>query len=527
MKRYSRYKIFIVGISILCAIFLSSCDNSPKPPDVDTIAVYKNGKVTRKDVSDEVDKLYRALGKNEETIRRLNNKKNYEKLVEGIVLDRMVKQKIIALKLDKRENIKHVMKHISEELNLSELHTRAHDKQIKVSDEEIKSRYEIDRPLYSQATLTQASEQIRSQIQKEKESRYFETYLEELQKNAVITRNDELLRVPPVNEAELRIHYDQNRTLYADQSYKQALNSIKETLQKAITEKWFRENRQRTLLTIHGKRLTVGQFYQEIEELPEMERNRYNDFTSLSALLDKMIERMLVVEDTYDQMLDSETKNERGHIRDDVLKQVLHQEEVDDQIKISEEEIKTFYDNNSNGFVTPPRIQINYLRINAGQTEQEKKNAEMRVREAYRKLKPGLMRFKKGEPFSKIATEYSEDKETAKNGGSLEGWISESAEIIEEIASHSFHENVLGLGEKDISRPFLFHGSYYIVQVRERQDPSPIPFDDARIAIEAELRARKHDKLSMQMEKTIIDQSELIIFDQAIESILKDNNMEG
>ena len=100
------------------------------------------------------------------------------------------------------------------------------------------------------------------------------------------------------------------------------------------------------------------------------------------------------------------------------------------------------------------------------------------------------------------------------------GWISEDANIIAEIANHGFHENVLGLGENEISRPFIFHSSYYIVQVRKRQAPIPMPFDEAREIIEADLKARKHEELTRDMEKTLLEQANLIIFEPVIETML-------
>jgi len=272
-------------------------------------------------------------------------------------------------------------------------------------------------------------------------------------------------------------------------------------------------------MTIHGKRFTVGEFYDEIKELPYTEQESYRDFASRKVLLGKMIDRMIVVEDTYDQMLSTETKDEQGHIRSDILRQVLHQEEVDDHIQIPEGEVKSFYENHSGAFSNPPRVKINYLRIRIGQTDAERKQAEIKVKEAYGKLRPGF--FQKGEPFEKIAMQYSEDPETAKIGGSIDEWISENNGIIEEFANHGFHENVLGLGEEDISRPFLFNGSYYIVQVRSRQEPSPMPFTEARERIEIELKARKHEEMTLELEKTLLSQANLIIFDKVIESILE------
>jgi parvulin-like peptidyl-prolyl isomerase len=220
-------------------------------------------------------------------------------------------------------------------------------------------------------------------------------------------------------------------------------------------------------------------------------------------------------------MLNTETRSDLDHIREDILRQVLHQEEVDDKIQISEDEIRAFYDKNLDVYVTPPRVQINYIRVSIGQTDAEQERAEKKIKDAFAKLKPGL--FKQGTPFSTIAMGYSEDPETAKNGGALEGWISEDANIIAEIANHGFHENVLGLGENEISRPFIFRGSYYIVQVRKRQGSIPIPFEEAKELIKSDLKARKHEELARDMEKTLIEKAGIVIFDSVIETMLAKN----
>lgn len=500
-------------------VLISACQTSPQPPDVDTAAVFKGGTVTRQEVKDAVDKLLGALGDKGDASKHFNTSKMYRQIIEKIALDQMIKLRISELKLDKRESFTHAMKHISEELNISKLHTRAHDQQIKVSAEEIRKRYEQEQTLYGQASLSEATEAIRSQLEAEKEAQYFEKYLDDLRKKAAVTRYDELLMAPEPNEAELRMHYEQNRSIYAKASFDEAKQGVKDKLIIDTTEKWFQENRYRTLVTIHGKRFTVGEFYDELAELAPSEKALYQNFDSMKLLLDKMIDRMLIVEDTYDQMLDSESKDERGHVSEELLRQVLHQEEVDDQIVISEDEITAFFDKNADSFNTPPRVKINYLRISAGQTDPERAQAEQKVKEAYKRLKPGF--FNKGEPFEKIASEYSEDAETAQNGGSIDGWISESAEVIEELAGHGFHENILGLKEKDISRPFMFGGSFYIVQVRKREGPNPVVLADAREAIRGELEARKHQEMTLQMENSLLAQAELIIFDKTIDRMIE------
>jgi len=64
---------------------------------------------------------------------------------------------------------------------------------------------------------------------------------------------------------------------------------------------------------------------------------------------------------------------------------------------------------------------------------------------------------------------------------------------------------------------------YYIVQVRKRQAPSPMAFEEARPLIEAELKGRKHDELVLNMENSLLEQADMVIFEPVIEAMLAKN----
>ncbi|MBW2000474.1 MAG: peptidyl-prolyl cis-trans isomerase [Deltaproteobacteria bacterium] len=442
-------------------------------------------------------------------------------VAKSLALDSIVKQKIREKRLDKRENIRHVMKHISEEININELHSRAHKEKIRVSEFEIKNYYDENREQFEGASLMEVKGEIRAILQSKKEEAYFKSYLEELKRNAVITRHYRLLQVPEPTDTEMRVFYEENRGRYRafGNSFSDVTDRVREDLLKEKEEKWFKQNRNRTLFTVHGKRFTAGDFYQELQELPPNEQLKYRSFEARKKLVDRMIERLLVLEDTYDQMLDTKNREEFKHIRDTILKQILHQEEVDDKVEVTDEEIRVYYEKHKEELVEPPRAKISYIRIRGGQTEDEKKRAEKKVKEAYEKLKPGLL--KRGESFEKVAREYSEDIETARKGGEIDAWISESGNLLQEITSHAFHENVLGLSEGEISSPFYFHGSHYIVKVRERKGPRPFSFEEASERIKAELSAKKHEEMTRKMEDDLLKKANLVIYDEVIESMLE------
>ena len=508
----------LILIIFILSMLIPGCGENGKPPAPGIVATFHGGQISGKDIKEHLNKL--VQGADPEAVKQLRRKDVYKSIIRTLALDHMIQEKVKEKKLDKKENVKHVMKHISEEMNIEELHNRTHKGKIRVSETDIRRYYEENRKQYGDKSLTEVKEEIQNILQAEKENDYFRNYIEELKKNAVITRQYRLLKVPGPTEAELRLYYEENRNEYNSpaRSFSDVKGRIIETLRKRKEKEWFKQNRNRTLFTIHGKRYTAGEFYQELEELSLQERNKYQGNEGLKTLMDRMIERLLVVEDTYDQMLNTENSEERKHVQDDILGQLLHQEEVDDKLEISGEEIKAYYDKHKKEFAGPPQVKISYIRVYGGQTDDEKERAEKKIGKAYGKVKPWF--WKKRESFENAAREYSEDPETAEKGGEIDEWISESGNLFDEIAMHTFHEIVLGLARDEISPPFYFQGSYYIVKVRERKEPRPLSLEDSREVIKAELSAKKHEELTYSMGNTLLEKANLVIYDGEIRAML-------
>ena len=516
-----RQTIILMFLIFLLVVVSMGCEKKNTSSDPSIVASYEGGKITRKELEENIDKLVQRVAP--EMIKEIKNKELYKRLIQSLAVDKMAKVMIAEKQLEKKDTVKHAMKHISEELNINEMHSRAHDNKIKVSENDIKVYYEENRGKLDERPLTEVKEDIREILTENKETQYFKNYLEDLKKNAVITREDRLLEVPLPSETDLTIYYEQNRKKYGppEKSFSEVRDEVLQDLKEEKERDWFEQKKNRTLFTIHGKRNTVGEFYEEFKELPFYEQEKYQEYEAKIGLLDRLIVRLLIVEDTTDQMLDSETKEDVTHAKEDILRQLLHQEEVDDKLEIKDEEVKAYYEKHKKEFVKPPQMKISYIRISSGQTSEEEKRSEEKIEQAYKKLNPGF--FQEGDTFEKVVNEFSEDTETAKNGGKLEKWISEGENIIEEIASHRFHENVMGLYVDEISPPFQFSGSWYIVKVRERKEPEIMTYKDVQGHIKQALLQQKHEELTYSMSETLLKQTNLVIYDDVIESMLKTN----
>ena len=268
------------------------------------------------------------------------------------------------------------------------------------------------------------------------------------------------------------------------------------------------------------KQYTLGEFYQEYQELPISTQAEYAGPDGMKNLAESLIERLLLVEDTYDQLLDVQNKPLADESRLQVIKQMMHQEEVDDKIQVTDEEMQKYYDENIDLMALPPKARIRYIRIGLGQTEDEQQAARARADEAYQKLVPGL--FQQGASFAEVAQEYSEDPESAAQGGEFPDWIGESEDILAEVQLHPFHEIVLSLQPEEISQPFEFGDSLYIVQVIERTGAEQLPFEQAKPYIEEILSQQKHDEQMVQLQETLLEQANFVLYPTVLEKYFQE-----
>ncbi|WP_336072297.1 peptidyl-prolyl cis-trans isomerase [Nitratireductor rhodophyticola] len=300
----------------------------------------------------------------------------------------------------------------------------------------------------------------------------------------------------------------------------QSLSEVRRVVAAAVERQkeqdWFEANGEKTLFTLKGQRYSLKQFYKEYQELPASAQRQYAGPDGLRKLANALIDRMLLVADTYDNLLDVKTKPLADETRLRLLRQMMEQEEVDDKIEVTEAEMKEFYKANVEQMVYPPRARIRYIRIGLGASDDEMRRARKRADEAYRKLVPGL--FGDGADFAVVAQEYSEDPESAAKGGELAGWVGEGSDPLTELMDHPFHEAVLRLEPGEVSKPFEIAGSLYIVQVMERTKPQLLSLKEARPFIEEVLTERKHRALAADLQERQLKQANVKLYPEVLET---------
>lgn len=615
----SRKKKIILGVIVVATflVFIFREDIfAPWPPAPNVVAAYDGGRITIEDV----EKHLVSLVEDEEYRKQLKSPQGYGLIVQEMITDEIVKRWQANRKPDQDKEFSHVMKHITEEINLDELHAQMHKGQLGVTEGDIGAYYDANKKDFGDKTLTDVREEIKTKLQSEKEDQFVQNYITGLKNKSSITQDLDTLTVPEPADWELRNYYDANKNQYLvkaqalvheiripkgtdekkakekaeqtlskirsgsdfgqvyqettgsplpqsgttrvkgaqDASYEDALfrldvgqvsevitdkdafviakliskeperqlsfEEVKSEIQTAVfseaEKKYYTDNADRTLFTVNGKRFTLGEFWEEYQELPLSFLTSYSGKEGKQALVEKIIERLLLYEDSLSQVSQTETKERKDEMRLKVLAQMLEQEEVDEKIKIEDKNLQDYYNRNKAELIMPAKSKVRQIVIRTGgSADDEHKKAFEKANEAYKKLVPGPL--KKGEDFASVAKQYSEEESTKDKGGEVAEWVAEEMNMMGEIVKHQYHEQVQAIPKGEVGPPFEANGYIYIVEVLDRAEPEQLSFENSKEFIKERLTQEKHTELSEKLSSKLMKDAKVVIYTRTLKKIPK------
>ena len=195
---------------------------------------------------------------------------------------------------------------------------------------------------------------------------------------------------------------------------------------------------------------------------------------------DEYIQRLALAEAVANtQYIDQELVNaEMAEFRNQMLVSRYFESYLND--KVSDQSIQNFYNTHPDEFqVEKVAVSHILIRTNPAMTEAERKALMTKATEAYSKARSGA-------DFGKLALQYSDDKLSAKKGGSL-GWINQGA------IDPAFSKKVFSMQTGDISEPFTTPFGYHIIKVDEAKQVVKVPFEKVKGDIRYRLRQQARD----------------------------------
>ncbi|MGA3085510.1 MAG: peptidylprolyl isomerase [Thermodesulfobacteriota bacterium] len=161
-------------------------------------------------------------------------------------------------------------------------------------------------------------------------------------------------------------------------------------------------------------------------------------------------------------------RNQQEMMVNNFLAAMYLQKEIIDKITINDDKARSYYKDHIEVFKTPEMIRARHILIKteASATDEEKKKAKAKAEEV-------LAKIKKGEDFSKLASEVSNDPGTKDKGGDLDFFPKGTmVPAFEEVAFSLKPGEVSGIVETEYG--------YHLIKMEEKKDAHLEPYENIK-----------------------------------------------
>jgi peptidyl-prolyl cis-trans isomerase D len=171
---------------------------------------------------------------------------------------------------------------------------------------------------------------------------------------------------------------------------------------------------------------------------------------------------------------------------------ILDEAELASQVSVDNKALQTFYEQEQDLYTIPEARKVSHILIKTSQEDGQDKlaTAENKAKDIHAKIVAGA-------DFIKTAKEISEDRLSSENGGDL-GLISPGD------MDPAFEKALFSLSVESISEPIKTPQGYHILKLTEVKPEKQKSFEEAKAEIEKEYRQR-------EAEQILIEKSELLV----------------
>ncbi len=176
----------------------------------------------------------------------------------------------------------------------------------------------------------------------------------------------------------------------------------------------------------------------------------------------------------------------------------FYQQEVLDSSKVSDNELKEYYEKNKKDFLRPEAVHIRHILIKIEPTSTDEEKAK-------KKKEAGdiLKRARQGEDFAELAYQYSADDWRVK-GGDL-GLI-HRGRLLPELEEVAFK-----LKPGEISDLVETIYGYHIIKMEEKLPPTQLGFDEIKDKLRKELEEKRKTEREEKLLKTLKEKAKIEI----------------
>jgi parvulin-like peptidyl-prolyl isomerase len=245
--------------------------------------------------------------------------------------------------------------------------------------------------------------------------------------------------------------------------------------------------------TVNGQDVTDEDIGLLLRQVPGVNYETLPD-DAKQQVLNQAIDRKLLISNAINSGIekDKEFKETVEKVKSEIALEVWMKKEFD-KVKISDSNVKKFYDENPNVFLQPERVKASHILV---KTEDEGKKI---VKEL------GSL---KGKALTDKFAEFAKNNpdQTAQTGGDL-GWFSKNDPFIVEFKNAAF-----ALKKGEVSKaPVQTQFGYHVIYVEDKQAEKKLPFDEVKAELANRLKSEEFRKNIETQAKTLRDKAKIEI----------------
>jgi peptidyl-prolyl cis-trans isomerase C len=245
-----------------------------------------------------------------------------------------------------------------------------------------------------------------------------------------------------------------------------------------------KEQKGAVLAKVGNAVITETDLERDLKSLPDYAQQIFQDEKGREKFLDELVKKEMLYQEAMKKGIDKtpEFAKKVEEFKKLTLVSELLEKEIMAKSKVSDQEIKDYYDKHKDDFATTTQIKASHILV---KTEEEAGKIEARL--------------KKGEKFEVIAKKESIDKGSGKNGGDL-GFFSKGQMVPE------FEKAAAGLKKGEVSSPVKTNFGYHIIKVTDKKAGPVIEFERIKDLISQRLSGERQkeafDKYLADLKKT-------------------------
>ena len=247
---------------------------------------------------------------------------------------------------------------------------------------------------------------------------------------------------------------------------------------------------------VNGGSITTGDFERELKNLPEYLKAMADTPQGRKEMLDTMVIRELILQQASKDGLDKgpEIEEKLQDLKKRLIVESFLKKKVETESKVSDEDLKTFYEQNKDKFKTGEQVKASHILV---KTDKEAKEI--------------LAKIKAGGNFEELAKKNSVDSSAAK-GGDL-GWFGKGSMV------PAFEKAALALKEGQVSDIVKSDFGYHIIKLTGKRAAGIRPLDEVKEQIKGAIMPTKQQEVFQKIKEELKKSAKITVKEDVLNSM--------